>query len=115
MQEPHFFNANEMLWAEPPEFPGIKIKALETRATHPAASVILAQVAIGGAIPTHVHEQATETAYVLAGRGILTTDNKKTPLETGAGVTIPPGVAHSLHNTGDIPLELIAVHIPPTR
>ena len=115
MQEPRFFNATEIPWTETPEFPGIKIKTLESRATHPAASVILAQVAEGGVIPTHIHEQATETAYVLAGRGILIAENKETGLTSGSGVTIPPGVAHSLHNIGDIPLEVIAVHTPPTR
>ena len=115
MQKPHFFDANTMVWTEPSEFPGIKIKTLETRATYPAASVILAWVAVDGAIPTHIHEKETETAYVLAGRGTLIVGNQKTLLETGTGVTIPPGLAHSLHNTGKVPLELIAMHIPPTR
>ena len=115
MPKPHFFNANQIEWTEPPQFPGIWIKVLETQATHPAASVILACVAVGGAIVTHVHEQETETAYVLAGQGILTLEAEETLLETGSGVTIPPGLAHSLRNTGDTPLELIAMHIPPTR
>jgi mannose-6-phosphate isomerase-like protein (cupin superfamily) len=57
----------------------------------------------------------TETAYVLAGRGLLSHGEQETVLETGMGVTIPPGLPHSLRNIGDTPMELIAMHSPPTR
>lgn len=115
MPKPRLFNINQMEWVESAQFPGVQIKTLETRATHPAASVILVRVAVGGVIHRHVHAQETETAYVLAGRGTITLGDEETFLETGAGVTIPPGLPHSLRNSGDAPIELIAMHIPPTR
>lgn len=115
MREAHFFDANTMEWTAHPLFPEIRIKALETQETHPAASVMLVHVAVGGVIDTHVHEKETETAYVLAGRGRLTLGDDETVLEAGTGVTVPAGLPHSLHNSGDVPMELIAVHIPPVH
>jgi mannose-6-phosphate isomerase-like protein (cupin superfamily) len=94
---------------------GILIKALATQATHPGASVLLVQVAVGGVIGLHIHEQATETAFVLAGEGVLTLGNAEIPIQRGAGVTVAPGTPHSLRNTGDLPMELIAVHSPPIQ
>ena len=71
------------------------------------------QVAAGGMIAQHVHEQASETAFVLAGTGMLTLGSTEIALQPGSGVTVAPGTPHSLRNTGDVPLELIAVHSPP--
>lgn len=115
MEEPRLFDANAIAWATHPRFPSVRVKVLETRTTHPSASVTLVQVAVGGVIPMHVHDQETETAYVLAGRGVLTLGDDQALLERGTGVTVPPGLPHSLHNTGDAPMELIAVHIPPVQ
>jgi mannose-6-phosphate isomerase-like protein (cupin superfamily) len=66
-------------------------------------------------INMHTHAVETETAYVLAGEGLLKVGDQETRLTVGMGVTIPPGLPHSLRNTGDAPLELIAMHSPPTR
>lgn len=115
MPQVHFFNANSMEWTGHERFPAIQIKALETRATHPAASVMLVRLEEGGRIETHTHELESETVYQLAGQGTLTHGDAQTPVATGRGVSIPPGLPHSLHNTGDVPLELIAIHTPPTR
>ena len=110
---PRLFDANGMDWRPHPSFPAILTKSLETRATHPAASVTLVQVGPGGVIETHIHQQETETAYVLAGRGRLLVDETEQLIGAGSGVTIPPGIAHSLHNAGAAPLQLLAVHTPP--
>ena len=104
-----------MPWAEDTRFPGISVKILESRATHPTTSVVLVQLDPGVVINTHVHPVETETAYVLAGRGLLAHGDQETALETGMGVTIPPGLPHSLRNVGDEPVQLIAIHSPPTR
>ena len=115
MPESHFFDANTMEWSEHPQFPNIRFKALETHETHPSARFSLVQVTVGELIDTHVHEEETEIAYVLAGRGTLTLGDNQTLLGTGMGVTIPPGLPHSLRNTGDLPMELIATHIASMR
>jgi len=115
MPEAHIFNAESMDWTEDTRFPGIMFKILESRATHPTTSVVLYQVGVGVVINTHVHPVETETAYVLTGRGLLIHGDEETILETGMGVTVPPGLPHSLQNIDDEPLHLIAMHSPPTR
>lgn len=115
MQKPHFFNELKIEWSQHPELPDIRIKKLETRETHSGASLTLVEVAIGGVISNHIHEKGTETAFVLSGHGVLSwgNNNNEVVLKPGAGVTIPQGISHSLSNTGNSPMRLLAVHIPP--
>ena len=37
------------------------------------------------------------------------------PLAPGCGGSVPPGLYHSVHNRGEEPLEILAIHTPPTR
>jgi quercetin dioxygenase-like cupin family protein len=115
MTNPHFFDSGPNDWSEHPQFPGLFIKVVESRATHPGASVTLTRLAAGQSIGTHVHTVETETAYLLAGRARLRWNDAEATLEAGSGVTIPPGIHHSLHNIGDGEIELIAIHVPPVR
>lgn len=115
MADLRFVDTREMAYGSDARFPGIGIKVLEGRATHTALSMIVARVESGRTIPTHTHTTETETAYVMAGTGILTVEGTEYVLEAGMSVTIPPGLAHSLHNGADFPLDIVAVHSPPTR
>jgi mannose-6-phosphate isomerase-like protein (cupin superfamily) len=115
MPEAHIFNADSMPWTDDARFPGLGVKILESRTTHPTTSVVLVQLDVGIIINTHVHAIETETAFVLAGRGLLIHGEQETVLETGMGVTVPPELPHSLRNIGDQPMRLIAMHSPPTR
>lgn len=115
MPEPRHIDSTQIDYTEDARFPGIGIKLLETRQTHPTSSVIIARVAVGGAIAEHVHPAETETAYVLNGEGVLYTAEGDYRFAPGVLVTIPPGVVHRLVNTGDAPLEVFAFHTPPTR
>lgn len=111
----HIFDTLAITWTEEARFPGIAFKILESRATHPAISMVLGRVDAGRIIETHTHLVETETAYVLSGRGLLKVGDEEMLLTAGMGVTIPPGLPHSLRNAGDAPLEVIAMHSPPTR
>ena len=122
MSHAHLFDTNATDWTDHPTLPGLKIKGLEGRATHPHLSFMLVRVAPGGVIPRHVHDVATETTLVVSGRGELRLDvdedgNAKDVVqwEAGRGGSIPPGLYHSVQNTGDEPLEILAIHSPPTR
>jgi len=113
MPPAHVFDANTTDWAAHPRFADIRTKVFETRLSHPMASVMLVELAVAGAIPTHFHEKETETVYVLGGRGLLTHGDVRTAVGVSMGASIPPGLPHSLRNTGDIPLKLLAIHMPP--
>ncbi len=122
MNEAHLFDINAIEWADHPTLPGLKIKGLEGRATHPHLSFMLVRVEAGGVIPRHAHETAAETALVVAGQGELSLDvdeaghaGQVVAFVPGVGVSVPPGLYHSVKNVGDTPLEILAIHIPPTR
>src|SRR5947207_14708444 len=78
----HSVNLEQIPWQPHPTIPGVLTKIFENRASPPYADVMLAQVAVGGAIPWHVHENASETAYVLQGEGTLIYARDKSQIET---------------------------------
>ena len=115
MPPAHVFDSNRMEWGAHERFPYIKAKVLESRATHLWASMMVVQLAVDGVIEPHIHERETETAFILAGQAVLMHGDEQSTLTAGMGASIPPGTLHSLRNTGEIPLELIAIHMPPVR
>lgn len=105
----------QMPFDQDTRFPTIGVQLLLGRATNSTLSVAIARVAPNGEIARHVHVVETETAYVLRGVGVFVTDDQTYPFHAGVFVTIPPGLAHSVKNTGTDNLEILAVHTPPTR
>src|SRR5262245_49064381 len=106
MSELRHLDTRTMEFVQDARFPEIGVKLLESRATHPAVSVVIARVAVGGEIQRHTHPIETETAYVLSGQGKLITDTNEYVFSAGIAVTVPPGLAHRVVNTGDVPLEI---------
>jgi mannose-6-phosphate isomerase-like protein (cupin superfamily) len=115
MTTAHIFDSNATDWTTHERFADVRTKVFETRLTHPMASVMLVELAVAGLISTHYHEQETETVYVLVGQGLLTHGEEQNEVGAGMGASIPPGLPHSLRNIGEIPLQLIAFHMPPVR
>ena len=115
---PHLFDTAQQ-WQPHPRFADVQFQQFESRGTHPTGDFSMMRVRLraGGRIDTHLHENETETAYVLAGSGTLTcgAEGKTTayPLTVGKGVSIPPRLLHRLQNSGDGDMELIAIHSPP--
>jgi mannose-6-phosphate isomerase-like protein (cupin superfamily) len=114
MAQAHFFHASEMGWQSHPTIRGIHIKSLENKNTLETASVTLVEVDPGGVIEPHLHEQSSETAYVISGQAVLTLPEGEVTLSAGDGVTVPARTLHALRNTADHPVQILAVHIPPT-
>ena len=118
----HFVQFQDVPWQAHPTITGVLTKVFESRDSHPLCDALLAQVIPGGKIPWHVHEAASETAYVVQGTGTLLCAPDKTQLETcqhvelapWAALTVRSGVWHSVLNTGDSALILFAFHTPPT-
>lgn len=65
----------------------------------------------------HNHPGVEEILYVLAGRGKQMVERHGQPVERevapGVLIHIPPDVYHSTINTGDEPMELLAIYAPP--
>jgi mannose-6-phosphate isomerase-like protein (cupin superfamily) len=86
--------------------------------THPAALASFARYAlgVGGSLPEHRHDKTEELAYFISGQGIarLYFDGEPRDIQVGPGHVWynPPGVWHSVTNTGDEPLVLVFATIP---
>ena len=113
MKHAHVFRSGSIEWQPHPRLQGLRIKSLENSQTYSEASVTLVQVDPGVVIELHSHEQGHETAFVLSGQGVLSLPEGELVLEKGDGVTVPPKTIHGLRNTGQEPMQILAVHIPP--
>jgi quercetin dioxygenase-like cupin family protein len=68
----------------------------------------------GGVAAEHYHPSLTERFRVLAGRLEASLDGERRILETGADVTIPPGMVHNWWNAGEEEARVL-VDVRPGR
>jgi quercetin dioxygenase-like cupin family protein len=64
-----------------------------------------------GRAPEHSHVY-DEVIYVLEGEGALHTEGLDEPVESGSCIHLPPLLVHSLENSGDLPMRIVAVFHP---
>lgn len=82
---------------------------------HDALNLTGAEISIncapkGFKVPfNHSHIQNEEIYIFLFGKGVMTIDDIKTPIEAGSVVKIAPNAARTLENTGDTELKFICV------
>jgi mannose-6-phosphate isomerase-like protein (cupin superfamily) len=114
MKTAHIFRSSGIDWQPHPRLRGIRIKSLENSETYSEASVTLVQVDPGVVIGLHSHGEGHETAFVLSGQGVLGLPEGEVVLGPGDGVTVPPKTPHTLRNSGEEPMQILAIHIPPT-
>jgi mannose-6-phosphate isomerase-like protein (cupin superfamily) len=66
----------------------------------------------GGRAVVSVPGDVEETMFVLEGEGTLETNGDTHQLGPETGLYLPPGSEATLHNTGAVPLRLVAVRVP---
>lgn len=91
------------------------LRDVVTAAQNPALSVHRGRIEPGGEIVPHTHEGQTETFYILSGDVVCTRGKEEIPLSAGCCVVAPPGLRHGLKNTGEEPVELLALFTPPLK
>jgi mannose-6-phosphate isomerase-like protein (cupin superfamily) len=64
-----------------------------------------------GRAPDHSHVY-DEVIYVLEGEGVLHGDETDKPVSAGTCIHLPPLFVHSLENSGDAPMRIVAVFHP---
>ncbi len=100
-------------WKPHPRFARVFLKTLVTHEMNPGLTMNLIRVAPGGEITPHIHDESTETFYILSGRGLSLIGGEQLELAPGVCGYAPPGVTHSVCNVGDVDLEAISVFNPP--
>ena len=68
-------------------------------------------IAPGCSIGEHQHVGESELFYFISGSGVVTDDGERVDVTVGDVMTTGDGHSHSVENTGDVDLELIAVII----
>lgn len=86
----------------------------ETHADVNDFTLILSTLAPGGGCTDlHSHESSGELMVFVSGRGKAWLDGVEHELKPGVAIYAPPGVEHQTMNTGEEPLEIVCVFIPP--
>ncbi len=67
----------------------------------------------GGCTDFHSHEASGELMVFTQGTGKAWLDGVEYELKPGVAMYAPPGVEHKTLNTGDTPLVIICVFVPP--
>jgi mannose-6-phosphate isomerase-like protein (cupin superfamily) len=90
---------------------GSEIRPLIDRTTSGITQCSLAEETLppGCAVTPHYHRQTEEIYYVVSGEGLMTVGDAARQVRGGDAVYIPPGLRHSLKNTGSEPIKLILV------
>jgi mannose-6-phosphate isomerase-like protein (cupin superfamily) len=63
----------------------------------------------------HLHRQAYQFFFILAGMATLEINGQHVQLYPFEGAEIPPQVAHQMMNTSDAPLEFLVISQPNSR
>jgi len=74
--------------------------------------VIQERVPPGGAEVKHLHTQAHQFFFVLAGEAVMEIGAKRFILGPNQGLSVPPGVAHRLLNEGKQDLSFLVISSP---
>jgi len=112
--EAKIFRAEEVAWAETMGHLGAFSKLLINE-SH-GSKYFDFRVSIyqpKGYCEPHVHKAAENIYYILKGNGIVELDGKKDLVSPGMVIFIPPGVKHTMVNTGFEDLIFIVVASPP--
>lgn len=76
-------------------------------------SVIAERMAAGTREDRHWHARARQFFYVLDGTLEIEVEGATHQLPQGAGIEIPPGLAHQVRNVGDEVLNFLVISAPP--
>ena len=75
-------------------------------------SLAEAIVAPGATTALHRHRTTEELYHVVTGKGTMTLNDERREVHAGDTMCIPPGAAHCIANTGNVPLRILCCCTP---
>lgn len=90
----------------------MRIKVDSARDTTVRMSMVVSEVAPGGAIPVHRHRNEDELIFIQAGAGVVTLGDGTIPVSAGAMLYGPRGIWHGIANTGTETITWCAIFAP---
>lgn len=100
----------EGIYRDPPRTSWILVSEQTVGAKNLAMGVN--ETHVGGMVPEHVHEAEEEVMFFLSGKGKFITGDGEVDLEPGVCIYNPPGIRHSIVNTGDEVLKFVWIYSP---
>jgi mannose-6-phosphate isomerase-like protein (cupin superfamily) len=90
---------------------GSEIRPLMDRTTSSIERCSLAEevLPVGKSVGRHHHLETEEVYYILVGEGRMQVGDEAREVATGDAIFIPRGQAHTLENTGRIPMTILLV------
>ena len=92
-----------------PELPGVLKREVIT-ASDGAPNFCMRVFDIDPGVSTHSHSHPWEhEVFILAGRGVVVSGDKKTPIEKDSVIFVPPDEHHYFTNTGKTTMRFICL------
>ena len=93
---------------------GSEIRELMHPAVHGNAQQSLAEATVppGAETALHLHRVTEEIYYFTQGEGSMRLGDERFSVRAGDSIAIPPGAAHNVRNTGNVPLKILCACEP---
>lgn len=75
-------------------------------------SLAEARLAPGQSTTPHHHKVTEEIYYILTGTALMTLAGETRPVGPGDAIAIPPGMSHTIKNTGSVELVFLCTCAP---
>jgi mannose-6-phosphate isomerase-like protein (cupin superfamily) len=111
-----FIHVEDVDWHEPPGHFGAYSRYLVNPDNLGSAyfDFRISRYPEGGRVEPHVHDVAEHVYLVTAGRGEARCGDELRSVGPGTVLFVPPGITHSIANTGADDLEFVVVTSPPS-
>ena len=79
------------------------------------SQLVVMTIPIGGDIGMETHAHVEQIFFIQSGTGKTIINGIESPISSGFVVIISPGTTHNILNTGNDPLRIATVYVPPNH
>lgn len=79
------------------------------------SQLVVMTIPVGGNIGEETHAHVEQIFCIQAGNGKTIIDGVESTIGPGFVVVVPPGTKHNIVNTGNTPLRIATVYVPPNH
>lgn len=79
------------------------------------SQLVVMRIPVGEDIGEETHAHVEQILYFQSGKGKTVLNDQESPIGPGDVVIVPPGTKHNFINTGDEPLVVATIYVPPNH
>ena len=107
-----FLDVASLEWYEEEEFPGVFVRDILTSADNDQISVHYVRIEPGGGVLEDSHPQL-ELFYILKGKGEAEVGDRVHTVSAHTVLCAAPNIKHTIRNTGQEDIVMLAILSPP--